>query len=170
MIKAFHPSPIGDLTILSDGAALAALLFAEHGKPLAALAGAVAGEDAVIRAARAQISDYFAGARAAFDLPLAPRGTPFQQAVWRALGALGYGATASYAGIAAAIGAPKAVRAVGGAIGANPIGIIIPCHRVIGASGALTGFAGGLARKRFLLAHESGAAAPAGAVPARAAS
>ena len=100
---------------------------------------------------RSQLSEYFAGRRRSFDLPLAPKGTPFQLDVWRALGEIPYGKTRSYSQVAVAIGRPQAVRAVGAANGANPLPIVVPCHRVIGANGSLTGFGGGIAAKRFLL-------------------
>lgn len=105
-------------------------------------------------ALRRQLQEYFAGARRQFDLVLCPAGTPFQQAVWRALQAIPYGATCSYGDIARAIGRPKAVRAVGAANGRNPIPIVVPCHRVIGGDGSLTGYGGGLPRKRALLELE----------------
>jgi len=108
----------------------------------------------VLELAARQLGEYFAGERHAFDLPIAPRGTGFQERVWRALLAIPYGTTWSYGQLAHAIGRPSASRAVGTANGANPISIIVPCHRVIAASGALTGYAGGLAAKRWLLDHE----------------
>jgi methylated-DNA-[protein]-cysteine S-methyltransferase len=101
-----------------------------------------------------QLDDYFAGARHVFDLPLAPEGTDFQRTVWRTLATIPYGETISYAQLAARIDRPSAVRAVGAANGRNPIPIVLPCHRVIGADGSLTGFGGGLPTKRFLLALE----------------
>lgn len=101
-----------------------------------------------------QINEYFAGKRRTFELELAPRGTPFQLAVWNALLAIPYGDTISYAELARRIGKPAAVRAVGAANGANPIPVIIPCHRVIGSNGSLTGYGGGIERKQWLLAHE----------------
>ncbi len=101
-----------------------------------------------------RLAAWFAGERTGFDLPLRPRGTPFQRDVWEALREIPYGETRSYGQIAARLRAPSAVRAVGAANGRNPLAIIVPCHRVIGASGALTGYAGGLERKRWLLAHE----------------
>lgn len=104
----------------------------------------------------AQFEAYFAGRLQRFDLPLAARGTPFQQAVWRALCDIPYGETASYLDIANAIGNPKAVRAVGAANGRNPLSIIVPCHRVIGRNGSLTGYGGGLPIKRWLLVLEQG--------------
>lgn len=109
---------------------------------------------ALLRAAQKQFEEYFAGRRHTFDLPLHPHGTPFQLEVWGALLAIPYGETASYAQIAQRIGRPGAVRAVGAANGANPLAIIVPCHRVIGSDGDLTGYGGGLAAKRWLLAHE----------------
>jgi len=100
------------------------------------------------------LRDYFAGTLHAFDLPLAPRGTPFQLAVWNALLEVPWGETISYAELARRVGKPSAVRAVGAANGANPIPVIIPCHRVIGSNGSLTGYGGGIERKQWLLAHE----------------
>lgn len=101
-----------------------------------------------------QLDAYWAGELFDFDLPLGPKGTPFQQRVWRALRTIPYATTASYGGIARQIGSPKACRAVGAANGRNPIAIVVPCHRVIGANGRLTGYAGGLDMKRRLLEHE----------------
>jgi methylated-DNA-[protein]-cysteine S-methyltransferase len=112
-------------------------------------------ENPVLRETADQLSAYFAGDLKDFDLPLAPRGTDFQQVVWTALRTIPYGQTRSYSQMAAAIGSPKAVRAVGAANGRNPIPIVIPCHRVIGASGKLVGFGGGLPLKRKLLDLES---------------
>jgi methylated-DNA-[protein]-cysteine S-methyltransferase len=106
---------------------------------------------------REQLDAYFAGRRIGFDLELAERGTPFQRDVWRALAAIPHGETTTYAELARRIGRPKAVRAVGAANGANPWAIVVPCHRVIGADGSLTGYAGGLERKRALLALERAA-------------
>jgi methylated-DNA-[protein]-cysteine S-methyltransferase len=109
----------------------------------------------VLRAAAKQLADYFAGRRRGFDLPLEFRGTDFQRRVWRALLDIPYGETRSYLDVARTLGNPAAVRAVGAANGRNPISIIAPCHRVIGASGDLTGFGGGMEAKAWLLAHES---------------
>ncbi|KQN91071.1 cysteine methyltransferase [Sphingomonas sp. Leaf231] len=149
------PSPLGALTLVADDAALVAVLWPDDPPARVRLATMEErGDHPVLAAATTQIGDYFAGRRIAFDLPLAPRGTDFQQAVWRALNAIPYGETRSYADIALAIGRPTAMRAVGAANGRNPISIVTPCHRVIGRSGALTGFAGGLAAKRHLLALE----------------
>ncbi|HYC58036.1 MAG TPA: methylated-DNA--[protein]-cysteine S-methyltransferase [Thermoanaerobaculia bacterium] len=102
----------------------------------------------------AQLQEYFAGKRKTFELDLAPRGTPFQLAVWNELMKIGYGETITYAELAQRIGKPNAVRAVGAANGANPIPLIVPCHRVIGSNGTLTGYGGGIDRKQWLLAHE----------------
>lgn len=107
-------------------------------------------------AARRQLDEYFAGTRVRFELPLAAIGTPFQRAVWAALSALPFGATTSYVALARTLGRPMASRAIGSANARNPIAIVVPCHRVIGADGSLTGYAGGLRRKRWLLGHERG--------------
>ena len=109
----------------------------------------------VLDAALAQLSEYFAGQRFEFDLPLRPRGTPFQQRVWQGLCQIPYGATWSYGKLAAAVGNANGSRAVGAANGRNPISIIVPCHRVIGANGRMVGYGGGLAAKRWLLEHEA---------------
>lgn len=138
-------TPIGPLTLQADEAAVTAIRF-----------GADGARDAspLLDAAEAQLREYFAGARRAFDLPLAPHGTAFQQRVWTALRAIPYGETRTYGELAAAIDSPNASRAVGMANHRNPIPIVIPCHRVIGANGTLTGYAGGLEIKRRLLALE----------------
>ena len=108
----------------------------------------------LLRQARQQLAEYFAGDRLTFDLPLAPRGTAFQRDVWQMLASITYGDTISYAQLASRIGKPSATRAVGAANGRNPLPIVLPCHRVIGADGSLTGFGGGLPTKRFLLELE----------------
>jgi methylated-DNA-[protein]-cysteine S-methyltransferase len=113
-------------------------------------------DEAALADALGQLRAWFAGERREFDVPLAPRGTPFQLAVWEAVAAIPWGATCSYADIARRIGKPNAVRAVGAANGANPLPLIIPCHRVIGANGSLTGYGGGLPLKQQLLAWERG--------------
>ncbi|MGM0784185.1 methylated-DNA--[protein]-cysteine S-methyltransferase [Billgrantia gudaonensis] len=106
--------------------------------------------------ARQQLEEYFSGARQAFDLPLAPRGTDFQRRVWDALATIPFGETRSYAEIAEQLRCKGGQRAVGAANGKNPIAIVVPCHRVIGSDGRLTGYAGGIGRKQWLLAHEAG--------------
>lgn len=150
-------SPVGPLLLASDGTALTHLLFEREDAPAAADRAAFAAgrRDAVLERACAQLQEYFAGRRRTFDLPLAPTGTAFQRAVWRALEDIPYGRTESYGTLADRVGRPRAVRAVGAANGRNPISIIVPCHRVIGADGSLTGYGGGLDAKRFLLALEA---------------
>lgn len=153
MISAIHDSPVGKLTLTSDGAAITAIEFES---PRHALPAQPRGDDKIIAAARRQLDQYFAGKRREFDLPLAPKGTPFQQQAWAALLTIPYGVTRSYGQQASAIGKPAAVRAVGLANGRNPIAIVIPCHRVIGANGSLTGYGGGVERKKLLLDLEQG--------------
>jgi methylated-DNA-[protein]-cysteine S-methyltransferase len=155
MISAIHESPVGELTLTSNGEALTAILFENPRYPLPEQPR---GEDKIIAGARRQLDQYFAGKLKSFDLPLAPAGTPFQQSVWKALLAIPYGVTRSYGEQAKAIGNPAAVRAVGLANGRNPISIVIPCHRVIGANGSLTGYGGGMERKQWLLDLEQGQA------------
>jgi methylated-DNA-[protein]-cysteine S-methyltransferase len=146
----YLPSPIGTLRLLSNGAQLTRIEFeGQHSDD-----AAISSPDPVLHAAVAQLEDYFRGQRHTFDLPLAAGGTPFQHSVWAALAGIPYGELRSYRDIAHSIGNPAAVRAVGAANGRNPLPIVVPCHRVIGSNGALTGFAGGLAAKRFLLALE----------------
>ncbi|WP_294237855.1 methylated-DNA--[protein]-cysteine S-methyltransferase [uncultured Sphingomonas sp.] len=150
-------SPVGELTLVASGQGLRAVLWAEEREgrvPLPERRSDPA--HAILAEAVRQLTDYFAGQRRAFDLPLDPVGTEFQKSVWTGLGAIPYGETRSYAALAAAIGRPGASRAVGAANGRNPLSIVTPCHRVIGANGTLTGFAGGLAAKQWLLAHERG--------------
>ena len=149
-------SPVGDLLLVGDGAHLHGLYMQEGRKPMRVGAGWRRAREP-FAALREQLQQYFAGERTDFDLPLAPVGTPFQEEVWRALREIPYGETASYGELAARIGRPSAARAVGMANGSNPISIVLPCHRVIGASGNLTGYAGGVERKRFLLDLERGA-------------
>lgn len=151
MIRALMPSPVGVLTLISDGQGLSGLYFENHKYPAP---DAPEGEDTAISAARAALQRYFSGAPPAFAGAFSLRGTPFQAAVWQALQAIPSGTVTTYAALAQKLGAPKAARAVGAAVGRNPISILIPCHRVIGADGALTGFAGGLERKQALLALE----------------
>ena len=144
-------TPIGTLRLLSSGTHLTALEFPNNHST-----GDSAKQhmDKVLSRCTQQLTQYFAGARTHFDLPLEATGTAFQQSVWSALTRIPYGEFRSYADIAAVIGRPKAVRAVGAANARNPIPIIVPCHRVIGSNGSLTGFAGGLAIKKELLTLE----------------
>jgi methylated-DNA-[protein]-cysteine S-methyltransferase len=146
-------SPVGGLLLLGDAEALTGLFFPEHARRPG---GEALGEHrpGAFAAAAEQLEAYFAGRLAAFDLPLAPAGTPFQQDVWRALRTVPYGETTTYGELARRAGHPGAARAVGAATARNPISIVTPCHRAVGASGALTGYAGGLERKRALLALE----------------
>jgi len=142
-------SPVGTLRLFARGDELAALYLPNSEPPSAPV-----GRGGVLAETKRQVDEYFAGKRRDFDLPLAPDGTAFQKKVWRALLGVGYGETCSYAHIARVIGRPAASRAVGAANGRNPIAIIVPCHRVIGANGTLTGYGGGLPLKRWLLGHE----------------
>lgn len=140
-------TPVGELTLITRDGALAGLRFAGYDPP----AGSTEGTEPVLEAAAEQLREYFAGERTAFDLSLALDGTAFQQEAWRALAEIPYGETVSYGEQARRLGRPDAVRAVGAANGRNPIAIVLPCHRVIGVDGSLTGFGGGLATKRRLL-------------------
>jgi len=144
-------TPIGRLRLVSTGSRLAAIEFEHHhGEPGADTSAT----DAVLELAAAQLLEYFAGRRRQFELPLAAAGTAFQRQVWDALAAIPWGELRSYADIARAIERPTAVRAVGAANGRNPLPIVVPCHRVVGSNGSLTGFAGGLGIKRRLLELE----------------
>jgi len=145
-------SPIGPLTVVSRGELLAEIWFPKGSEP-AEVGDAIEGSGPLEVAFR-QLEEYFRGERTTFDLELAPEGTLFQLRVWEQLLTIPFGETRSYGQIAQATGQPDAARGVGAANGSNPIPIVIPCHRVIGASGALTGFGGGLDTKRWLLAHE----------------
>ena len=149
------PSPVGLLTLVAGDRGLAAVLW-ENDDPKRVRLGPLAEkpDHPTLREAERQLDGYFAGHLEEFSVPLDFTGTEFQKEVWRALTAIPFGETRSYAQIAAQIGRPRAVRAVGAAIGRNPISIIVPCHRVIGANGDLTGFAGGLEVKAFLLKLE----------------
>lgn len=176
------PSPVGALLLREDAGKLAEVAFlsptfspetpfeqelaaarlnavAPKAQPLAA--ARLNADDAappetppILRRAAAQLAEYFAGTRPRFDLPLAPVGTDFQRRVWAATSAIPFGATATYGEIARKIGVPNAARAVGGALNRNPLAIIVPCHRVVGSSGRLTGYDGGVDRKAFLLTFE----------------
>jgi methylated-DNA-[protein]-cysteine S-methyltransferase len=150
-------SPLGALRLFAGDDALVGLYMPDQPAPFHHASDG-AGHP-VLERAREQLAAYFAGTRRFFELPVDPRGTDFQRSVWRALGAIPFGATRSYAELATAVGRPSASRAVGGANGRNPISVIVPCHRVIGADGALTGYAGGLSRKEWLLRHERSHAA-----------
>lgn len=144
-------SPIGRITLAQKNEAL---VWLRHGEPEPAEPPLLTETPLLLKAAQ-ELTEYFAGQRQVFDLPLAPEGTPFQQRVWMALRQIPYGKTVSYATLAKMAGNPRAVRAVGGANGKNPLMILIPCHRVIAADGRLGGFSGGLDTKRFLLKLEN---------------
>jgi methylated-DNA-[protein]-cysteine S-methyltransferase len=147
--RSFYRSPIGDIEIAATESEVVLVEFAKGGKPYRA-----PGSSPALDAAMTQLDEYFQGRRRVFDLMLRLEGTEFQKRVWRALLDVGYGETANYGEIARAIGRPNAVRAVGAANGRNPVSIIVPCHRIVGSSGDLTGYGGGLWRKKWLLEHE----------------
>lgn len=155
------PGPVGTLLLAGDEAGLRRLEFERPGQPWSVEEGWLERPRAFAETAR-QLEEYFRGRLRDFDLPLAPEGTPFQFRVWKALRRIPYGETRSYLDVAQSLGAPRAVRAVGAANGRNPIAIVIPCHRVIGSNGALTGYGGGIDVKARLLALEGAAAAPRG--------
>lgn len=168
-------SPVGDLVLTASETGLTGVYFptsrhlpSNSSSPEERAQGAAQGSGGAIDLldrVEAQLTEYFAGSRTTFDLPLEPGGTDFQLRVWELLRKIPFGATMSYGALARRLGDPRATRAVGAANGANPIPIIVPCHRVIGSRGELTGFGGGLARKRWLLEHE-GALMRLGAVEA----
>jgi methylated-DNA-[protein]-cysteine S-methyltransferase len=154
-----HPTPVGKLKLVASDAGLAAILWENDREDRVKLGAMTEQSDhPVLAEAKRQLDDYFAGQRTQFDLPLDFHGTDFQKSVWAALLTIPAGETRSYADIAAQIGRPGACRAVGTANGKNPISIVAPCHRVIGSDGSLTGFAGGLEGKKFLLELEQRAA------------
>jgi methylated-DNA-[protein]-cysteine S-methyltransferase len=164
MVQTRCPTLLGDLTLVASPSGLAGAWFDDQRHLPQALAAQLAGHNAawpeqathpILEEAVKQLTAYFAGHQSGFDLPLdLSVGSPFQQAVWQALLSIPCGSTTSYGALSSAIGRPSAVRAVGGAIGRNPLSIVVPCHRVIGSSGALTGYAGGLERKTVLLQLE----------------
>jgi methylated-DNA-[protein]-cysteine S-methyltransferase len=149
-------SPLGTLKLIANANALVAVRFeSEPPNRLALDAPRAAPHHPVLMEAERQLSDYFSSKRYAFELPLAPHGTVFQKQVWRHLMRIPFGKTTSYGAIASSVGQPRSPRAVGAACGKNPLAIVVPCHRVLGANGALTGFAGGLDAKAKLLALEA---------------
>lgn len=153
-------SPLGALLLVGDdvdggGVALRGIYFDGAAHSTKAIPPGAREDAGAFAHVIEQLDAYFEGERTSFDLPLAPQGTTFQREVWRALAAIPYGETTTYAAIATAIGKPRAVRAVGAANGRNPLSIVVPCHRVIGRDGTLTGYAGGIANKRALLALEA---------------
>ena len=154
-------SPIGELLLTSDGKSVTGL-YMQNQKHGAARTKDWKRDDAALKQPRAQLQAYFAGTLREFKLPLAAAGTPFQQRVWRALCEIPYGETISYGELARRIGRPGAARAVGLANGRNPISIVVPCHRVIGKAGDLTGYHWGLTRKRAILGWEAGVLSTSG--------
>lgn len=150
-----HDTPIGTLTLAADDDGLRHIIFPQGSRAFSPPEHWLTAASPFDRVRR-QLDEYFDGRRQVFSVPLAPSGTDFQKSVWQALSAIDYASTCSYGELARHIDKPRASRAVGAANGANPIPIIIPCHRVIGASGRLTGFAGGLLTKQWLLSHERG--------------
>lgn len=155
------PTPLGELLLVAEEGALTGLYFPDHRYPPAAESIGAEAEEPVFAAVGEQLEEYFAGERVAFDLPLDLRGDDFSQRVWATLRAIPYSRTTSYGTIARALGNAHLAQRVGQAVGHNPISIIVPCHRVVGASGGLTGFAGGLERKAWLLEREEPASASA---------
>jgi len=148
-------SPIGTLCLCAEDDQLVGLYLPDRPAP-----SGPRGWGGILARAAAQLTEYFAGERRDFDLALAPSGTEFQRTVWHALADIPFGTTCSYGDLARVVGRPSASRAVGAANGRNPIAIILPCHRVIGSSGELTGYGGGLPMKRWLLDHERGSVQP----------
>ncbi len=152
-------SPMGPMLLVARGGALSGVYFeGQKYEPPVRPDWQPDAQHPLLRLAQAQLAEYFAGARTRFELPLAAAGTPFQVAVWAAIAGVPYAGTATYGEIAFAAGRPRSVRATGAATGRNPLSVIVPCHRIVGAEGALTGYAGGLDRKRALLALEAGRA------------
>lgn len=152
--QAMLPSPLGPMLYVRTAAGLAGAWFDAQKWFPGTFDAPERPDDPLIRAAAAQLDEYFAGRRVAFDVPLDLHGTPFQKAVWQALLAIECGKTCAYSDIARAVGSLQAVRAVGAAVGRNPVSVMVPCHRVIGRDGSLTGYAGGLDRKQALLRLE----------------
>lgn len=146
------PSPLGELLVVAEDGVLVKVHFSPFAQP----DGASSTDDPLLAQAVRELGEYFAGARREFEVPVGPPGTPFQRAVWAELRRVPYGETATYAELAQRLGAPGAVRAVGSANGRNPVGVLVPCHRVIGSDGNLRGYAGGVERKLALLALERG--------------
>ena len=155
MLYTSFESPVGRLVALGDGRALHGL-YMQDGRTAIAIRPEWEGADDPFAELRGQLSEYFDGRRQMFDIQLETAGSPFQQRVWRALQDIPYGETVSYGELARRVGVPSAARAVGVANHHNPVSIVIPCHRVIGADGSLTGYGGGLGRKRLLLDLEAG--------------
>ncbi|QOW20150.1 methylated-DNA--[protein]-cysteine S-methyltransferase [Lysobacter ciconiae] len=152
-------SPVGPLLLAADADGLRLIEFSQPRHPVKRSAEWLEGTLPVLDATRTQLDEYFAGRRTGFDLPLSPQGTLFQRDIWAALAQIPYGQTVSYGAVATRVGHAGAMRAIGAAVGRNPVPIVVPCHRVMGADGSMTGFSGGLPVKRQLLVLE-------GALPA----
>jgi len=157
LYRSTHVTPIGELTLIASDRGLRAILWPKESTKRVGITSRAHRDpkQPILDATARQLDEYFAGDRVAFDIPLDLEGTPFQLTAWRALGAIPFGTTTTYGTQAAALGRPTAARAVGAANGLNPVSIVLPCHRVIGADGSLTGFGGGLHVKRWLLDHEA---------------
>jgi methylated-DNA-[protein]-cysteine S-methyltransferase len=155
MVYVEHPSPAGTLLLAATERGIGGVYFPEHRHFAGRLGWTLDRGQPLLQRLQSQLDEYFAGERLVFHLPLDLAGTAFQKRVWTQLLAVPFGTTASYGAQARAIGQPNAVRAVGSAIGRNPVSIVVPCHRVVAGDGALTGYAGGLERKRYLLALEA---------------
>jgi methylated-DNA-[protein]-cysteine S-methyltransferase len=166
IIYAFHPTPIGRLLLVGDrdedGEVRLAGVSMEQHRRGPTVDPSWAEDSAAFGEVARQLDEYFDGSRTTFELALAPAGTPFQRRVWDELTRIPWGGTVTYGELAARAGHPGAARAVGAAVGRNPISILVPCHRVVGADGTLTGYAGGVGRKAYLLALEGAPAAAAG--------
>ena len=170
-VHAFHPTPIGPLLLVGErdaaGRTRLAGIYMEQHRHGPEVDPSWPEDTAAFGEVARQLDEYFEGSRTTFDLPLAPAGTAFQRRVWDELARIPRGSTVTYGELAARVGHPGAARAVGAAVGRNPISIVVPCHRVIGADGTLTGYAGGVGRKAFLLALEGARAASEAAIAAR---
>jgi methylated-DNA-[protein]-cysteine S-methyltransferase len=153
----FYQGPHGPMLLVADGDGISGVYF-DGQKYLPQIASQWRRDagHAPLRQARRELAEYFGGERKRFELALAPEGTPFQRSVWNAISGVGFGETITYGELAGRAGCPGSARAAGAATGRNPIGVIVPCHRILGSDGSLTGYAGGLERKRALLALESG--------------
>lgn len=152
----YYTSPHGRMLLVADDKALTSASFAgQKYAPRVARDWTRAARHAPLAKAKRELAEYFAGRRRRFTVKLAPEGTPFQRSVWKAIAGVGFGRTIAYAELARRAGRPGSARAAGAATGRNPIGIIVPCHRIVGSNGALTGYAGGLAKKRALLKLEA---------------
>jgi methylated-DNA-[protein]-cysteine S-methyltransferase len=153
----FYDSPHGRMLLVADGEGLSGVYFdGQKYHPEVEPGWCRDAQHAVLAQAKRELAEYFAGERKRFDTPLAPEGTAFQQSVWKAISSVAFGETITYEALARRAGSPGSARAAGAATGRNPLTIFVPCHRIVGADGRLTGYAGGLDRKRALLALESG--------------